>query len=105
MCFTYLVKLDIDYSASPALLNFTDRRSAFVNLRSHVPEKLLPLSSETRTVQATNTTEYLKVFLYFSQPILNSSADILKSLNTSQGTLVPIEGKSKWNRRFGFTVS
>ncbi|KAI9175004.1 hypothetical protein LWI28_026091 [Acer negundo] len=28
--------------------------------------------------------------------------DILNSLNTSQGVLLPVEGKSHWNRRFGF---
>ncbi|KAL5813853.1 hypothetical protein ACOSQ4_024494 [Xanthoceras sorbifolium] len=82
-----------------------DRRSVFVNLRIHVPEKLLQLNSETRTVQATNNHENLKVFLYFSEPVLNSSADILNSLNASQGSLLPIEGKSHGNRRFGFMIT
>ncbi|KAK3228156.1 hypothetical protein Dsin_008018 [Dipteronia sinensis] len=81
-----------------------DRRSVFVNLRSHVPEKLLQLNSETRTVQATNNHENLKVFLYFSELVLNSSADNLNSLNTSQGALLLVEGKSQWNRRFGFMI-
>ncbi|KAK0586077.1 hypothetical protein LWI29_000579 [Acer saccharum] len=82
-----------------------DRRSVFVNLRSHVHEKLLQLNSETRTVQATNNHENLKVFLYFSEPVLNSSADILNSLDTSQGALLPVEGKSHGNRRFGFMIT
>ncbi|KAK4844049.1 hypothetical protein QYF36_015788 [Acer negundo] len=82
-----------------------DRRSVFANVRSHVPEKLLQLNSETRTVQATNNHEHLKVFLYFSEPVLNTSADILNSLNTSQGALLPVEGKSRGNRRFGFMIT
>ncbi|KAK2663734.1 hypothetical protein Ddye_002308 [Dipteronia dyeriana] len=82
-----------------------DRRSVFVNLRSHVPEKLLQLNSETRTVQATNNHENLKLFLYFSEPVLNSSADILNSLHSSQGAILPVEGKSRGNRRFGFMIT
>ncbi|KAH9776232.1 transmembrane protein [Citrus sinensis] len=82
-----------------------DRRSLFVDLRSHVPEKLLQLNNKTRTVQATNDDEKLKVYLYFSEAVLNSSAEILNSLNSSQGTLVPINGKNRGNHRFGFMVA
>lgn len=82
-----------------------DRRSLFVDLRSHVPEKLLQLNNKTRTVQATNDDEKLKVYLYFSEAVLNSSAEILNSLNSSQGTLVPINGKNLGNHRFGFVVA
>lgn len=85
--------------------NSTDRSSVFVNLRTHVPEKLLQLNSETRTVQATNSYENLKVYLYFTHPILNSSAEVLNSLHTSQGSLLPINGNSLGSRRFGFMVS
>lgn len=76
----------------------------YVDLRTRVPEKLLRLDNQTRTVQATNNNENLRVYLYFSQPILNSSSEILSSLNTSKGILVPIDGESLLNRRFGFTV-
>ncbi|KAJ0106155.1 hypothetical protein Patl1_18063 [Pistacia atlantica] len=82
-----------------------DRRSVFVNLRSHVPEKLLQLDSETRTVQATNNHDNLKVYFYFSEPVLNSSVEILNSINTSQGALLPITGANYGNRRFGFMVT
>lgn len=75
-----------------------------MDLRSHVPEKLLQLDSKTRTVQATNDYEKLKVYLYFSEPVLNSSAEILNSINTSQGILIPINGENLGNRRFGFLV-
>lgn len=77
----------------------------FVNLRTHVPEKLLELNSETRTVQATNNYKNLKVYLYFSDPVLNSSTEVLSSLNTSLGVLLPVSGRSLGNRRFGFLVS
>ncbi|KAB5526555.1 hypothetical protein DKX38_020402 [Salix brachista] len=56
------------------------RRSVFVDLRIHIPEKLLQLNEEIRTVlQATNNYDNLKFYLYFSEPVLNSSAEILNS--------------------------
>ncbi|KAM7465314.1 hypothetical protein LguiB_012876 [Lonicera macranthoides] len=79
-----------------------DRRSVFANLRTHVPEQLLQIDSETRTVQATNRHKNLKVYLYFTSPVLNSSAEILNSVHTSQGSLLPISGNTFENRRFGF---
>ncbi|KAK7846551.1 hypothetical protein CFP56_007898 [Quercus suber] len=82
-----------------------DRRSVFVNLRIHVPERPLQLNGETRLVQATNNYKKLKVYLYFSEPILNSSAEILNSLQISQGTLLPVSGNDLGNRRFGFMVA
>ncbi|XVE54977.1 hypothetical protein DITRI_Ditri03aG0124600 [Diplodiscus trichospermus] len=92
-------------SANSSFFVHFDRRSVFVNLRTHVPEKLIQLNSEIRTVQATNNYNNLKVFLYFSAPILNSSSEILSSLNVSQGTLLPISGEHRGNRRFGFLVA
>ncbi|XP_022737519.1 uncharacterized protein LOC111290468 [Durio zibethinus] len=92
-------------SANSSFYVHFDRRSVYVNLRAHAPEKLLQLNSEIRTVQATNNYDNLKVYLYFSAPILNSSAEILSSLNISQGTLLPISGEHHGNRRFGFLVA
>ncbi|XWS37504.1 hypothetical protein CRYUN_Cryun19dG0048500 [Craigia yunnanensis] len=92
-------------SANSSFYVHFDRRSVYVNLRTHVPEKLLQLNSEIRTVQATNDYNNLKVYLYFSAPILNSSAEILSSLKISQGTLLPISGEHHGNRRFGFLVA
>ena len=90
----------------PALfINSTDRRSVFVNLRTHIPDRLLQLNGETRLVQATNNYNKLKVYLYFSEPVLNSSAEIINTLQMSQGTLLPVSGTNLGNRRFGFTVS
>ncbi|KAK2993223.1 hypothetical protein RJ640_005191, partial [Escallonia rubra] len=82
----------------------SNRRSVFVNLRTHIPERLLQLNSETRTVQATSKYKNLKVYLYFTEPTLNSSTEILNSVHTSQGSLVPIGGDTLQNRRFGFQV-
>ncbi|CAN1149737.1 hypothetical protein LINPERPRIM_LOCUS18596 [Linum perenne] len=81
-----------------------DRRSVFVNMRTHVPERLLQLQGETRTVEATNSHDNLKVYLYFSEPIVNSSAEVLGSLNISGGDLVSLPGDSLGSRRFGFKV-
>jgi len=77
----------------------------YVNIRTRVPEKLLQISSETRTVQATNDHNRLKVYLYFSAPVLNSSTEIMNSLKVSQGSLFPTSAENLGNRRFGFMVS
>ncbi|XP_027368449.1 uncharacterized protein LOC113874415 isoform X2 [Abrus precatorius] len=81
-----------------------DRRKVYVNIRTRVPEKLLQLDRETRTVQATNEYNRLKMYLYFSAPVLNSSTEILNSLNISQGSLLPTDINSLGNRRFGFML-
>ncbi|KAL8159313.1 hypothetical protein V2J09_000850 [Rumex salicifolius] len=81
-----------------------DRRSAIVSLRNRVPEKLVELNGQTRSVQATNDNNKLKVYLYFSQPIMNTSDEILSSLKVSHGVLQPIQGKSLLDRRFGYVI-
>ncbi|CAN0919020.1 hypothetical protein LINGRAHAP2_LOCUS31212 [Linum grandiflorum] len=81
-----------------------DRRSVFVDMRTHVPERLLELQGETRTVEATNSADNLKLYLYFSEPIMNSSAQVLNSLNISGGALLSLGGETLGGRRFGFTV-
>lgn len=82
-----------------------DRRSVFVNLRTHVPERLLELDRKTRTVQATNNPDNLKVYLYFTAPVQNSSAEIMRSFSVSQGSLLPISGMTNRNRKFGFSIT
>ncbi|XP_075660429.1 uncharacterized protein LOC142630329 isoform X1 [Castanea sativa] len=92
-------------NANSTFLVHFDRRSVFVYLKIHVPERLLQLNGETRLVQATNNYNKLKVYLYFSVPVLNSSAEILNSFQMSQGTLLPVSGNNLGNRRFGFMVA
>ncbi|KAM7483188.1 hypothetical protein LguiB_007771 [Lonicera macranthoides] len=96
---SFFVHFDESETSSYFVIN---RRSVFANLRTHVPEWLLQIDSETRTVQATNRRKNLKVYLYFTDPVLNSSAEILNSVHTSQGSLLPISGNTLENRRFGF---
>ncbi|KAM3381109.1 putative protein isoform X1 [Capsicum galapagoense] len=81
-----------------------DRRKVFVDIRTHIPERLLQIDSATRTVLATNSTENMEMYLYFTEPISNSSTEILNSLSLSQGSLTPISGNSFGQRRFGFQV-
>lgn len=76
-----------------------------VNLRTRIPEKLLQLDRETRTVQATNMYKNLELYLYFNKPVTNSVAEISNSIHTTQGSLLPIVGDSLGNRRFGFQVT
>ncbi|KAK3406659.1 hypothetical protein EUGRSUZ_K02827 [Eucalyptus grandis] len=82
-----------------------DRRNVSVDLRTRIPEKMLQVNNQIRTVQATNDQNNLTVYLYFSEPVMNSSAEILESLNISQGTLLPTNGKTLGNRKFGFMVA
>ncbi|KAL3824855.1 hypothetical protein ACJIZ3_020884 [Penstemon smallii] len=82
-----------------------DRRSVFVNLRTHIPERLLEIESDTRTIQATNQNKNLMVYLYFTEPVMNSSTEILNSLNASQGSFIPISGNSLGQRRFGYQLT
>lgn len=81
-----------------------DRRKVRLSLRTHVPEKLIQLDSETRTVQATNNHDNLKAYLYLSEPIVNSSAEILRSVHVNRGSLVPINANTIGMRKFGFMV-
>ncbi|KAL9249870.1 Diphthine methyltransferase-like protein [Drosera capensis] len=81
-----------------------DRRSVFVSFRTRVQERLIQLNGETRTVQATNAYRFLKVYLYFTEPIWNTSEAIQDSLNINQGSLSPIAGETLGNRRFGYMI-
>lgn len=89
---------------SSFLLHF-DRRNVSVQLRTHVPKKLLQLNGVLRTVEATNNHKNLKVYLYFSEPVVNSSGQILDILHTSSGVISPTNGDNLDNRRFGYMVS
>ncbi|KAJ8536474.1 hypothetical protein K7X08_034875 [Anisodus acutangulus] len=46
----------------------------------------------------------MEVYLYFTEPISNSSTEILNSLSISQGLLTPISGNTLGERRFVFQV-
>ncbi|KAL8465483.1 hypothetical protein ACS0TY_034837 [Phlomoides rotata] len=89
-------------SENSSLFIHFDRRSVFVNMRTHIPEQLLQINSATRTILTTNKNKFLKIYLYFTEPVMNSSAEILNSINLNQGLLVPISGSSRGQRRFGY---
>lgn len=92
------------YAISQLLWIFADKRSVVVNMRTHIPERLLQISTETRTILATNKDKFLKLYLYFTAPVMNSSAEILNAIDINQGSLVPINGSSRGQRRFGYQV-
>ena len=93
-------------------INSTDRRS--VNLTTHVPKRQLQLNGETRLVRATNNYNKLRICLTFPEPVLNTSgeiknslkAEILYSLQMSQGTLLPlaVSKQHPGHRRFEYKV-
>ncbi|KAK9995729.1 hypothetical protein SO802_020415 [Lithocarpus litseifolius] len=99
--------------------NFTlrfDRRNMAVNLTTHVPERQLDLNGETILVRATNNCVKLRICLTFLVPVLNTSAEILNSLEPKilyslpmrQGTLLPLnvsKDDPRHHRRFEFMVA
>lgn len=87
------------------VVRLSDRRRVFANLRTHISERLLQIDNQTRTVLASNRIKKLKIYLYFTEPVANSSAEIMNSIRTNQGSLVPINGSSLGERRFGYQVS
>ncbi|KVI06308.1 uncharacterized protein LOC112509183 [Cynara cardunculus var. scolymus] len=93
-------------TASSSFLVHFDRRNVYVDLRTHIPEQLLQLDNTVRSVQATNKYKNLKLYLYFTEPIVNTSAEVLKSLQVSQGSLISATSNndSLGNRRFGFQL-
>ena len=94
-------------------INSTDRRSV-VNLTTHVPKRQLQLNGETRLVRATNNYNKLRICLTFPEPVLNKSeeiknslkAEILYSLQMSEGSLLPLVDTKKYEgpSRFEFKV-
>ncbi|XP_064949360.1 uncharacterized protein LOC103997595 isoform X3 [Musa acuminata AAA Group] len=90
-------------SNSSFILHF-DRRSVFMNMTTHITQRLLQLNGEIRTAEATNTAKDLRIYLSFSEPVLNSSEEILGLLHASSGLLVPTNRNNLGNRRFGYIV-
>ncbi|CAI9112664.1 OLC1v1013138C3 [Oldenlandia corymbosa var. corymbosa] len=86
------------------LLIHIDRRSVLGNLRTRIPEKLVYINQEARSLLATNKNKNLEVYVYFTEPVLNSSTEILALLNTSVGSLLPLNGDTSGNQRFGYQV-
>ena len=95
-------------------INSTERRSMVVNLTTHVPERQLDVNGETRLVRATNNCVKLRICLTFRVPVLNSSAEILKSLEPEilyslpkrQGNVLPlnVSKEDPGHRRFEYMV-
>ncbi|KAJ0890355.1 hypothetical protein HanRHA438_Chr09g0422841 [Helianthus annuus] len=54
-------------TGSSFLVHF-DRRPVYVDLRTHIPEQLLQLDNNVRSVQVTNKHKNLKLYLYFPNP-------------------------------------
>ncbi|XP_073003266.1 uncharacterized protein [Typha latifolia] len=90
-------------SNSSFTLHF-DRRYVFSNITTSIPKKFLKLNGERRAVEATNNDKNLKIYLSFSEPVLNSSAEIFGALQTSNGIVIPTNRSSHGNRRFGYIV-
>ncbi|PKA64593.1 hypothetical protein AXF42_Ash007339 [Apostasia shenzhenica] len=76
-----------------------------MKIRTRIPETFLQLDGKMRKATATNNQKQLKIYLYFSQQILNSSLEILNVLHTSSGILIPTNGSTLNSRRFGYKVT
>ncbi|KAK8970883.1 hypothetical protein KSP40_PGU018306 [Platanthera guangdongensis] len=83
----------------------SDKRQVFMNVRTGIPDKLLQIDGNIRRVKATNQQRDLMIYLYFSQPVLNSSLELLNALHASSGVLQPTNGITLGNRRFSYKVT
>ncbi|KAG6490499.1 hypothetical protein ZIOFF_051797 [Zingiber officinale] len=63
-------------SNSSFIVHF-DRRSVLMSLETGIPKKILQLKGEIRTAEATNIAKDLRIYLSFSEPVLNSSEELL----------------------------
>lgn len=88
---------------SSAIIHY-DRRNVFANIWTAIPDIQLEVNNEVRTVEATNNKKSLKIYLDFTAPLLNSSAEILKVLQSTAGVLYSTERKTHGNRRFGYLL-
>lgn len=75
-----------------------------VNLWTPLTNFQVAIGDQLRTVQSTNSTSDLPIYLDFSEPIQGSSAELQKQLTYSYGVLLPASRRSRGNRRFAFTV-
>ncbi|KAH7518902.1 hypothetical protein FEM48_Zijuj09G0220400 [Ziziphus jujuba var. spinosa] len=92
-------------NGSTIIIHFDiDRRPVQVDLWTSVPSYELVLDAVPRTVLATNKMEDLKIFLDFSSPIINTTAEVLMALHVNSGNMVPIYEKNRGNRRFDFEL-
>ncbi|KAG0464201.1 hypothetical protein HPP92_020270 [Vanilla planifolia] len=82
-----------------------DRRQVFVNIRTKIPEKLLQFNGNLRRIEATNRKRNLRIYLQFSEPVLNSSVEMLRVLHVNAGVLLPSNGSTLGQRRFCFKVT
>lgn len=76
-----------------------------MNIRTRIPDKYLQLGGNIRRVDATNNPRDLRIYLSFSEPVLNSSVQVLNVLRSSSGFLLAINGSTLGNSRFGYKVS
>ncbi|KAK6920684.1 Glutaredoxin [Dillenia turbinata] len=81
-----------------------DRRDVAANLTTPLPTKIIQINVQSRTVLATNKYDDLKVWLYFSEPVLNTSEQILHALSTSEGQLLLTNEDTLGNQRFIYQI-
>ncbi|KAL6011560.1 hypothetical protein ACLOJK_002008 [Asimina triloba] len=80
-----------------------DRRPVHADLWTMVPAYELEISKVARTILATNKAEDLQICLELSDPVLNSTEEVLSVLHASVGNLLPIHGGNH-ARRFSFKL-
>ncbi|KAJ7525686.1 hypothetical protein O6H91_17G061800 [Diphasiastrum complanatum] len=82
-----------------------DRRMIFANLSTSVPESEISINNQPRTLRATNRQDELFIFLDFSEPVINTTAEILSQFTMGIGALIPTTRKTHGNRRFSFQIT
>ncbi|KAL5717574.1 hypothetical protein ACHQM5_010557 [Ranunculus cassubicifolius] len=82
-----------------------DRRPVTVDLWTTVPSYEMKINKVPRTVFATNTTEDMEICLDFSDPVVNSTKEIISALHTNVGNFIAVHSKTHGNRRFIFKLT
>ncbi|PIA51132.1 hypothetical protein AQUCO_01100163v1, partial [Aquilegia coerulea] len=90
-------------NGSTIIVHF-DRRPVKVDIWTSVPSYELQINKVPRTVLATNKMEDMEIYLDFSDPVVNSTKEIMSVLHANAGNLVPIHSKTHGNRRFVFEL-
>ncbi|CAI0457629.1 unnamed protein product [Linum tenue] len=89
-------------SKNSAMIVRFDRRPVVADLWMPVSSYVLKINGVPRTVLSTNKMEELKIFLDFSNPIKNSTEEVLSALHVKSGSVSSVLSGHQGNGKFAF---
>ncbi|CAI0457628.1 unnamed protein product [Linum tenue] len=91
-------------SKNSAMIVRFDRRPVVADLWMPVSSYVLKINGVPRTVLSTNKMEELKIFLDFSNPIKNSTEEVLSALHVKSGSVSSVLSGHQGNGKFAFRL-